>query len=53
MSAPPDDRRMKKRLAPQDVEALMREIKRYRAQLDAIRKQPRPPKGPGGGRSAT
>jgi hypothetical protein len=42
---------MKKRVRVEDVEALLREIARYRAELEATRKRNRPPKRRGGGRS--
>jgi hypothetical protein len=42
---------MKKRRAA-DVEALLREIERYRAHLQATRATKRPPKERGGGKNA-
>ena len=37
MSAPADDRGMKRARRAKDVEALLREIKRYRAVIDVTR----------------
>ena len=52
MSGALEHLRMKKRIRAEDVEALIREIERYRAEVAAIRKTNRPPKRRGGGRSA-
>jgi hypothetical protein len=43
---------MKKRMRAADVEALIREIERYLAYLDATRSTNRSPKRRGGGRSS-
>jgi hypothetical protein len=43
---------MQKAVRAAEVEALIREIQRYLACLDAIRTSNRPPTGRGGGRSS-